>query len=99
MLKYKEVKYFHVDYDDLEDFFKEVYNLQVRPEIVAMQTYSNDMSDIFNIKKGILNNWESRDLDLFKSTGYAPYALGTVLTDLCNRDLIPEGQYLINISW
>ena len=60
MLKYKEVKYFKVDYYDLEDFLKEVYELKVRPEIVAMQEYSNDMSDTFNVEKEEIERLNTR---------------------------------------
>ena len=97
MLKYKEIKYFEVDYDDLDDFISEQYGREF--EIVADQELMNDVSKTVTIKKSVLNQWEQKDLEEWKLTGRKNWMLYTLLTDLCNRDLIPEGEYLINISW
>ena len=97
MLKYKEIKYFEVDYDDLDDFISEQYGREF--EIVADQGLMNDVSKTVTVKKEQLNQWEQRDLEEWKLTGRKNWMFSTLLTDLCNRDLIPEGEYLINISW
>ena len=97
MLKYKEIKYFEVDYSDLNDFISEQYDREF--EIVADQELMNDVSKTVTVKRAVLNPWELKDLEEWKLTGRKNWMLYTLLTDLCNRNLIPEGKYLINISW
>lgn len=35
----------------------------------------------------------------FRETGEGQYLARRLMVDMCNRGLIPEGKYVINVSW
>ncbi len=49
----------------------------------------------FTVRKRELSRWDLDDLKKFKD-GQASFMTNTILTDLCNQNLIDEGEYLIN---
>jgi hypothetical protein len=96
-LKCQKKTVIEVDYGDLDRFIQEVYGHEY--EIVADQELGNDCCKSVTVKKEKLNQWEQADLDMFISTGIYRYMLHTILSDLCNRDLLEPGEYVIEISW
>ena len=97
-LKKTEVKHYKVDYGDWDDFVQEVYG-NSRYEIVADEEANNDSCLEFTIKKEELHKYDADKLAKFKNGEYVSYMTRTLMTDLCNQGLIPEGKYLIKISW
>lgn len=49
----------------------------------------------FTTKKGYLSKYDLEELEKFK-IGQAMFMTDIILTDLCNQDLIDEGQYIID---
>lgn len=96
-LKCKKETVIVVDYGDLDNFISKVYDVDF--EVVADQELMNDVDKKISVKKSVLNKWEQQDLDDFKSGKIKTFMLYTLMTDLANRDLIEEGNYLIEISW
>jgi len=96
-LPMKTVSYFEVDYHDFNKFIKSVYGQQF--EIVADQELGNDSQATFTAKKESLDEYDAEQIETFKATGDGSYLAHTIFTDLANRDLIPEGEYLIEVCW
>lgn len=100
-LKYIEKIVREVDYNDLDDFINIVYHKSPRTfEVVADQEWGNDEDHEIQIKKEeIKHDWDKDKLVQWNITGRGNYLLRLLLTDLCNRDLLEPGTYLIKVSW
>ena len=91
-----------VEYYDLEEFICETYGLcdLSIPEILEA---SNDTSRQVTVNAGSLDGREidtlQKFIDFEGRKSCSLYSLSTVLKDLCNKGLIPAGEYVINISW
>lgn len=97
-LKMKTVSVHEVDYNDLDDFISFTYGTSF--EVVADQEMSNDSSKVMTVKKARLNKWDAEVFETVKTDGcFRTGSLYPIMTDLCNRDLIPEGKYVIRVSW
>ena len=60
---------------------------------------SNDAHYVFEAKKETLGEWDNNTLQEFRKSKdgiCSPYIL---IIDLVNNDIIPEGDYLIGVSW
>lgn len=94
----KKVSYIELDYGELEDLIKKTYGHSY--EFVAQEELMNDMSKTYSVKKEVLEQWDQEDLDGFITSGRIKnWRTHTILTDLANKGIIEEGDYLINISW
>jgi hypothetical protein len=98
MLKVQTQIVHRVDYNDLEEFIQEEYGHSI--SIVADLESSNDSAETFSIvKKEILSRWDLEKVEKFKATGDYDRSTSALLQDLVNRDLAPEGNYVIDICW
>ena len=97
MLTYQEVTCFKIDYKDFDRFIKEEYGQPF--EFAADVESGNDVWYSWDIKKRPLSIWELGEVEKFKSGRNPGYMAITLLQDLVNRDRIPEGRYLIQVSW
>lgn len=99
-LKYRTESYYYVDYDEFDKFVKEIYGVQ-QFEVAADLESGNDTSHTFNgIKKKPLSQWDAKKIEDFKTKdGAVSYTTRTLLEDLCNNGHIPEGNYIIRVSW
>lgn len=68
-------------------------------DFVADEECGNDSDHRFHMPKYPLDKWEAERLAEFKATGRGTFLSRTLLQDLVNRDVIPEGTYLIQVSW
>ena len=75
---------------DLDNLIEEVY--QKPFEFVAVEEASNYSKKAFYIKRQELGEWDKLDLGDMGSTN-------VILTDMCNKGLIPEGNYLVDVFW
>ena len=96
-LEVEQKTVFKVDYNDLDDFISEVYGH--RYEIVADEELSNYSSKEFDIKKEVLDDYDSKSLQEFIDDGKGQFNARLILIDLCNKGLIEEGDYIIKIYW
>lgn len=96
-LKVEKKTLFVVDYNDLDSFISKTYGREY--EIVADLELMNDMSKSTIVKKEPLDQWDLNNLHEWITTGRKNWMFHTLMTDLCNRELIEPGEYLIEISW
>jgi len=52
-----------------------------------------------SISKEELSEYHSRYFKPDSNGNWCQFSTVTLLTELCNRDIIPAGNYLISISW
>jgi hypothetical protein len=97
-LKCKTVTHLEVEYSDLDEFIGRTY---ARPfDSVGNEEWNNDSTHHFTVTKSKLSKVEKSDILEFQKTGEIPAgSLLTLLTDMCNHDLIPEGNYLVIVVW
>lgn len=84
-------------YFDFERLIKRVYGKSF--EFVEDQECGNDSHHKFTVKKSPLDAWDKATLDTFKTTGRGTFLSHMLFQDLVNNDVIPEGTYLIHVSW
>lgn len=97
-LEYEVVTYFKVDYHDLEDFVCKAYGLD-EWSVVADQEEGNDTSVTVSATKNSLSKYDRDRLGKFLSGNDPGWMLHVLMNDMADRDLIPEGSYLVRISW
>lgn len=101
-LKIKELTINIVNYGDLEDMVRIHYPEFSDYSFVASEEVNNDSTHLYrNITKNPLV-WNISDKDYFnekKDRGDWMYATSNILFDLCSKGIIPEGNYLIDVSW
>lgn len=99
-LRYKIKSVITVDYSDLDDFLTERFDLPEDYEFIAMEELGNDVVQAISVSKEKLNEYDQKDIDEFLITKKPPlYRTGDILRYLCNLGEIPEGEYLIEVSW
>lgn len=90
------VGYYKTDYKEFETLVKEVYNVDF--EFTVDHEANNDTEHEFNID-GYVDNYEKEQIQSFIN-GERVYCISrTLLNDLCAKDYIPDGRYLITVSW
>lgn len=98
-LKIETKTTYHVDWSELNRFVCEVYGV-TGYNFAASEESGNDTSHEFTAEKRDWNEWDEADLVSFKSSnGTDSFVTGTLLDDLARRDLIPEGDYVVRVSW
>lgn len=95
----KKVEYYTMEWYDFEGLVKEIYGYKY--EFVADKECSNDSDHAFNniMKKPFSFNYDIEQLEKFKQTGEYCGIYYTLLQDLVNNDKLPEGNFLIRVSW
>lgn len=104
--KYFEVKtVYSCTYRDIEALidehygekcgFKEKFEL---PSLEERGSGSGEDWDI-SIRKEDIKDYRQEYLTPDSKGRYRQWSTRTFLTDLCNKDIIPAGSYLIDISW
>jgi hypothetical protein len=94
--------YHKIEYGDFESIVQAVYDQEY--EFVADVECGNDSEHSFtDVTKGSLDKYGPYDrqtLEEFKSIGKYGYGTARILlNDLVDQELIPEGNYLITVSW
>jgi hypothetical protein len=93
----KEKTVFACDSEDIERFICGTYSLS---QFEATIESHNDTNHLYDIKKRPLDDHAQGKLREFLERKWCEdYNLRIILTDLCNKDLLPEGEYLVRVSW
>lgn len=97
---YNKVSYYDVDYMDFEKYVCKIFNLDDW-SFIADEECSNDSVHDFYIEKEDDFGIETSEREKFKQFLENKGIRHTynILTFLCNQDIIPEGKYLIHVSW
>lgn len=98
-LKFETETIYSVNAFDLNEFIADVYELE---EFDCQEGAGNDTQHKTSATKG--ENSESKyDLEdlkkILSDKSCEIWQVGLVLNDLADRDLIPEGTWLVEVSW
>jgi hypothetical protein len=79
----------------LEGIFKKAYG---KP--IEMLESPNDTSYSETVKKEPLGDYDRETIErCVAQGGFEDYHLGIFLNDLCNKDILPPGEYVVTVSW
>lgn len=90
------VGYYKTDYTEFEALVNQVYGVEF--EFPMDQEASNDTEHQFNID-GRLNKYDQEKIQSFINGESVYFISRTLLNDLCAKNYIPAGRYLITVSW
>jgi len=93
----KKVLYCAMEYGEFEDLVKKEYGQDY--EFVPDIECGNDSDHSYSIEKEELDSWDAKSIEEFKSTGKYSFMARRLLQDLVNNDKLPEGDFLITVSW
>lgn len=88
---------FDVAWHEIERCIKAEYGHEFSVE--ADQEAGNDQTLDFTVNTKWFGDYERKAVDAFRETGRYGFLLQALLGDLCDRQLIPAGRYLIRISY
>lgn len=97
-MKYTEKTYFLVDAYDLDEAIVAHYGLSSF-DSAAVEKWRNDSSNSFVIKKEALEDYEQDEISALKNGEEGDCSVHIILTDMCNADVIPAGEYLVSVCW
>ncbi len=87
-----------MDYSDFDRLVTEVYGHEF--EITAAQELGNDSAWTGEGRKGYNEKYNlTHYVEKFKKTGDYGYITSSILNDLVDQGYLPEGEYVIEISW
>lgn len=94
----KVVTLIEIDAFDLDKFINEQYP-GARFDFAVDQESPNDISHRMPVSQGPI--WEDgkRELEKLKDGKETSRLARTILTDLCNRGILPPGLLLVKVSW
>lgn len=100
-LKMKSKTFHTVSYSDLEDFIQEHFN---HPDysFPADQECSNDSSHTFYVGSGEIwefDEYDQKDVREFMNGRNPSFITGRLMQHMFEQRLIPEGEYLVEVSW
>ena len=99
-LKYEIKTIISVEYYDLDAFLTTRFDLIDDYEFIAMEELGNDVVKSINVSKGKISKYDQQCIDaVVKDKKPQHYGTGTILCYLCDLGEIPEGEYLIDVSW
>jgi hypothetical protein len=88
-----------LEYYELEALINEHYRSQRQYNFVADVECGNGTSHKYVVEKEQLLSYDLTRLAQFASGERTTYVTRILLTDLCNRDILPAGTYIIRVSW
>ena len=94
----KSEQFYTLDYYQFEEIVCAYYKRDSYSFIESTET-SNDTSHEFEVKKEKLEEWDAEELQDFTKNNADFCSPSILLNDLVNNDIIPEGNYLIGVSW
>lgn len=92
------VPYYELEYGVFNEIIKEHFGLK-EFEVVAAEEGRNDSSLTFTAKKGANYDYDRKGVEEVKSGGNYTFKTAALVNDLADRDIIPEGKYVIDICW
>jgi hypothetical protein len=96
----KTESYHVLQYHELDDLITLTYGLTRPYEIVAFEELHNDSSWTVALEKAPLDQWQEEDMKQFRETGkILNWRTRTIMQDMVNRGILPEGNFLVEVSW
>ena len=98
-MKTKEVSYHTVNHFEWERVVNEFYKPTPEWDFVSDHEANNDSDYSFNVD-GKVDDRDEKRLEAFRKDSLSQsFMTRMLLNDLCKKGLIPEGVYLIRVSW
>ena len=91
---------FKVDVYDLDKYIKEAFGVNV--EFIAVEEWCNDSDHEFAGMNGNINKTENALVEEVLFNGASPYHMfntSYLLEYLVKEEMIPAGDYIINVCW
>ena len=98
LLTQEVVAVYKLYYKDFEAIVNSVYKVDDYRFTVDYEC-ANDSSHEFTVDKHCNDQLEIDMISTFRETGKGLYLASIILDDLCDSDLIPAGNYIINVCW
>lgn len=99
----KPIIVINVNYYDVDDLITNYFNPKKlgkkEYECAAYEEWCNDEDHKITIQKRQLKSYELKAVKEARLGKWEHYRLAVYLTHLCNEDVIPEGNYLIRVSY
>ena len=95
-IKKKQIKVFDLCYDELEAIVYSEYG--ERWSFVNAMNCCNDTLHDFIVTKEY-DPFDFEDLHSFREGKFPNIGPDIILNDLCKRNIIPQGKYLITVYW
>ncbi len=93
--KFEKQIVYSIAYYDLDNLINKIYDIKFESALDQM----NDSTLSLSVD-GTLSEYDQKDLVEFFSTGIQEYnTLRLLLNDMCRKDMIEPGNYIINICW
>jgi hypothetical protein len=96
---------FSVDYKEIEALIDEHYGEKAgfkdSYELPCLEERGSGNGEDWEIsvRKEVISEYDQEYLTPDEKGKYRQWSTRTFMTDLCNKDIIPPGTYLIDISW
>jgi hypothetical protein len=88
-----------ITYDKTKKSLEQIFELAYGKPMEMLES-PNDTDYSLNIKKEEICDYDQRILNENIARGhFTCWHLGTMLTDLVNKNIIPQGNYVVNVSW
>lgn len=95
-----------IDMQELRKLIRDTFKGKAKKlgdfNFVAIEEWNNDEQHSFNIDASERDEWEENNFQGFLSGDWSRQKPGItliLLNELAARKVIPEGEYLLNISW
>lgn len=89
-----------VDHYHLETLIREIYgqDYEIMPyEEVGSSQYAATYN--IDVKKSKLDEYDLSRIEKLKTGNPESYSLRAIMTDMCNREIIEDGSYVIGVNW
>lgn len=81
----------------LQDYIAKCWGVDGEVDLLEAD---NDTEHSVTVKKGEVKDYDIALLaELKKQGGFEHYYLRMVMCDLCDKGQLPEGEYIISVSW
>lgn len=94
----KREVYITMDYYELEELVKKTYEIK-NYSFIATEECGNDSTHSFNVERKSLRDFEQEYIDEMKSGNPITCSNYAILNDLCNKEVLEPGNYLIEVCW
>lgn len=88
-----------VDYADFECAVKDYYGVRDYSFTADAECGNDTAVTINSVMKEPLVGYEKDEIYNFRTAGDYSYIYQTLLQDMVNNDVAPEGDYVIEVSW
>lgn len=86
-------------YDKTKKSLEQIFALAYGKPMEMLES-PNDTDYVQNVTKRQFDEYIQKTIDTnIKNGHFTCWELGTMLTDLANKNIIPQGNYVVNVSW